>query len=214
MNVVIFLLISTLEWFSLILLSFTLFKFEIRWYRGQIIFSAFLLSLLSYILFEVLKLSELATFLQPPIVFLFFWQIFRVAVFYAGLMAINGYLGYLLINMVVYSIYRLFGNMLLPGTAPMYTAQTISAFAALFIAWLIHKYRVGFTFVPHGERANVKLTGINFRLFLFTIIGYMAISGFNYLYLGDYTVVLVLLITGTLGILQYWVFRKEYSDDD
>lgn len=214
MDVFLFLLVSTLEWFSLIVLSFTLFKFNVRWYKGQIIFSSFLLSLLSYILFEVLHFSKVATLFQPPIVFLFYWQIFRIAVFYAGLMVVNGYLGYLVINMVVFTLYRIFGVILLPGTPPMYLAQTISALAALLIAWLIHKYRVGFTFVPHGEHANVKFKGINLRLLLFTIIGYVATSAFNFLYLGNYTLVWIIITTVTFGLLQYWVFRKEYNDDD
>lgn len=215
MNVLLFLVFSTLEWFSLIILSFTLFKFEVRWYRGQIIFSSFLLSLLSYILFEVLDLTAIASLLQPPIVFLFFWQIFRVALFYAGLMAINGYLAYVVVNALIFTIFRLFDIMLVPGTSHMYEAQSISACIALVIAWLVQKYRIGFTFVPHGDRANVKLVGINLRLFLFTIIGYLVISSLNYLYfLGDYTFLFLLVALIALALLQYWVFRREYSDDN
>ncbi|TMV49478.1 hypothetical protein FE783_13295 [Paenibacillus mesophilus] len=214
MNVLLFLFFSSLEWFSLIILSFALFKFEIRWYRGQIVLSAFLLSLLSYILFEVLNLTAIASLLQPPIVFLFFWQIFRVALFYAGLMAINGYLGYVVVNALVFNVFRIFDIMLVPGTQHMYEAQAISAFIALVLSWLVHKYRIGFTFVPHGDRANVKLSGINLRLLLFTIVGYIVISSVNYLYfLGDYTFLFLLVAMVALALLQYWVFRREYSDD-
>jgi hypothetical protein len=191
-----------------------MFKIEIRWYRGQIIFSAFLLSLLSYILFIVLNLAVHASFLQPPIVFLFFWLVFRIPVFYAGLMTTNGYLAYAAISAIVFNGFQFIVTPMLPGTSIMYFAQVISACVAFGLAWLIHKYRVGFTFVPHGERATVRLKGINLKLLLFTIVGYAAISSSNYLYfLGNYTLYFLLLTLISLCILQYWIFRKEYSDD-
>lgn len=215
MDVLLFLFFSALEWYALIILSFTLFKFEIRWYRGQILLSSFLLSLFSYIWYEVLDLTAWGTIIQPPIVFIFFWQIFRIAPFYAGLMVINGYLGYCVISLFIYTIYRLMGATIFPGTPLNYTAQFASALLSLLISWLIFKYRLGVTFVPHGERATVKLKGINLRLFLFTLVGYAAVSGTTYLYLfGNYNLLVIVLISGAFGLLQYSVFRKEYSDDD
>jgi len=215
MNTVVFLLVSAFEWFSLIFLAFTIFKLEVGWYKGQIIFSAFLLSLLSYLLFEVLDLTGFASLLQPPIVFLFFWQMFRIPVFYAGLMTSNGYLAYVVINAIIFSIYDVLGANLQPGNWIMYSAQILSGILALLIGWLIVKFRIGFSFVPYGERANVKLTGINLKLLLFTFIGYAAVAASSYWVFLQNVTFLFLIVTATaLGIFQYLIFRKEYSDDD
>lgn len=215
MNVVIFLLVSTLEWFALIFLSFTMFKIEIRGYRGQIVFTSFLLSLLSYILIVTLDLVTFGTFLQPPVVFMFYWQMFRIPAFYAGLIMTNGYLAYILVTTLVYNVVQLFGIVLIPDTLWNFFAQALTAVIALIIAWVIYRFRLGYTFVPYGEHASIRLTRINLRLLLFTLIGYAVMTSFNFLYyLGIYKQYVLILVILSLGALQYWVFRKEYSDDD
>jgi len=215
METVFFLLVSTFEWFALIVLAFTIFKLEVGWYKGQIIFSAFLLGLLSYLLFEVFDLKGFASLLQPPIVFLFFWQMFRIPVFYAGLMTSNGYLAYVVINAIIFSIYDFLGANLQPGNWIMYSAQILSGAVALFLGWLIVRLRIGFSFVPYGDRANVRLTGINLRLLLFTFIGYAVASASSYLvFLQDFTFLFLIVTATALGIFQYLIFKKEYTDDD
>lgn len=215
MNVLLFLLVSMLEWLALIFLSFTMFKIEIRGYRGQIAFTAFLLSLLSYILIVTLDLVTFATFLQPPVVFMFYWQMFRIPSFYAGLIMTNGYLAYILVVTLVYAAVQMFGIVIAPDTLWNFFAQALTAVIALIISWGIYRFRLGYTFVPYGEHANVKLTKTNLYLLLFTLIGYAVMTSYNFLYfLGIYKKYIVIPIILSLGALQYWVFRKEYSDDD
>lgn len=215
MDIIVFLLVSAFEWFSLIFLAFTIFKLEVGWYKGQIIFSSFLLALLSYLLFEVFDLTGFASLLQPPIVFLFFWQMFRIPVFYAGLMTSNGYLAYVVINAIIFNIYELLGASLQPGNWIVYSAQLLSGIVALLLSWLIVRLRVGFSFVPYGDRANVRLTGINLRLLLFTFIGYAVASASSYLvFLQDFTFLFLIVTATALGIFQYLIFKKEYTDDD
>ncbi|MFC3769474.1 hypothetical protein [Paenibacillus sp. GCM10012303] len=210
-----FMAFSMLEWFSLIILSFTMFKIEIRGFRGQIVFTSFLLSLLSYILIVALDLVGYATFLQPPIVFIFYWQMFRIPAFYAGLIMTNGYLAYIFLTSISYIVLQQLGSILVvPDTTISFANQSVTALVALLVAYAIHKYRIGYTFVPYYPNSNIKFTKINTRLLLFTIMGYLALTSFNFLYfLGNYTQFIIIPITVSLVLLQYWVLKKEFSDD-
>lgn len=213
MNVFWFLTVSMFEWFALITLSFTTFKLEIRGYRGQLLFTSFLLSLFSYIAIVVLEMSIYSTFLQPPIVFLFLWQMFRIPAFYAGLVTTSGYLGYTVLQALLFYLLQQFNLVILPGTFITYIGQTATAALALLLAWIIYKKRLGYTFIPYGENVSVKFSGINLKLLLFTVLGYMMMLGFNYLLASDFTLILLVILTLALLLLQYWVFRKEYSND-
>jgi len=131
------------------------------------------------------------------------------------LMTSNGYLAYVVINAIIFSIYDFLGANLQPGNWIMYSAQILSGAVALFLGWLIVRLRIGFSFVPYGERANVKLTGINLKLLLFTFIGYGAAAASSYLvFLQKYTFLFLIVTATALGIFQYLIFKKEYTDDD
>lgn len=210
-----FMAFSMLEWFSLIILSFTMFKIEIRGFRGQIVFTSFLLSLLSYILIVALDLVGFATFLQPPIVFIFYWQMFRIPAFYAALIMTNGYLAYIFLTSISYILLQRLGSILVvPDTTISFINQSVTAIVSLLVALAIHKYRIGYTFVPYYQSSNIKFTKINTRLLLSTIMGYLALTSFNFLYfLGNYTQFIIIPITVSLVLLQYWVLKKEFSDD-
>ncbi|RKN77168.1 hypothetical protein [Paenibacillus ginsengarvi] len=213
MGVLSFLGVSSLEWFALLMLSFTMFRMEIRGSRGQIAFTSFLLSLLSYILIVRLDLVTFATFLQPPIVFLFLWLMFRIPAFYAGVITTNGYLIYILLTAIIYGIAHLLGLQIVADTPASFAAQTLTACIALSIARFLHTFRLGYTFVPYRARANERLTKPNLRLLLVTIAGYAVITSFNFLYfLGDYKQAVLIPVIVSLALLQYGLFKKESAD--
>lgn len=212
MDVLSFLVVSSLEWFALLMLSFTMFRMEIRGSRGQIAFTSFLLSLLSYILIVRLGLVTFATFLQPPIVFLFLWLMFRIPAFYAAVITTNGYLLYILLTAIIYGIAHLLGLQIVADTPASFAAQTLTACIALSIARFLHSFRLGYTFVPYRARANERLTK-NLRLLLVTIAGYAVITSFNFLYfLGDYKQAVLIPVIVSLALLQYSLFKKERAD--
>ncbi|GAA3411116.1 hypothetical protein ACFFNY_19255 [Paenibacillus hodogayensis] len=213
MKVFSFLSVSMIEWFALITLGFTTFKLEIRGYRGQLIFTSFLLSLFSYIAIVVLQMKIYSTFLQPPIVFLFLWQMFRIPAFYAGVVTTSGYLTYTVLQSFIFFFFQKFGAIIEPETSITYLGQITTAALALLGSWIIYKKRMGYTFIPYGERLIIKFSGINLKLLLFTVLGYLMMLGFNYLLYSDFTLILLCILTLALLLLQFWVIRKEYSND-
>lgn len=211
MEVVTFLFFSMLEWFALILLTFAMYRFEVRDSIGQILFASFLLSFFSYTLFNVLDLRQFATLIQPIVVFVFFWQMFKFPVFYAGLCVVNGYLGYCLVVSLLYGILGQFGITVTPSTPTSYVIQSLTAVIVLIIIYVILKNRLGFSFIHQRQLTKVYLSGTNLRLLLLTLVGYTVLTSFNILYSMNHTYIIITLATISFGCLQYWTFKKEYE---
>lgn len=211
MNVLIFLIISMWEWFALIMLAFALYRFEIRYYVGQLVFSSFLLALFSYMVFNVFDLKIFATLIQPIVVFLFFWLLFKIPIFYAGLVVVNGYLAYCLVTSVIFYFIKHFGFVSIPSTPTSYATQSIAGLIVLFLARVVVKYRLGFSFVQHGHEIK-NMSGINLKLLILTIVGYIALSSFNILYYGaNKTLFILISMIVVFGLLQYWTLKKEHE---
>ncbi|XEC93908.1 hypothetical protein AB6A23_21545 [Paenibacillus tarimensis] len=217
MNIILFLLFSSVEWLGLVLLTFAMFKFPFKGYWGQIILTAVIMALLSHFVFEVLELRVVATLLQPPIIFLFLWQMFRIHIFYAGLMTVYGYMGYVFIQYSILLLMLSFGvqlENLIPNTFPTYVLQFASIFTVLLVVWLFRKFRIGYSFVPDSEHVSVTMNGVNLWLLLLTIAGYgfMALTNFVTFSKGIPTLFIMIAFI-VLGVLLYYALRKEYSDD-
>lgn len=217
MKTLIYFLFSSTEWLALIVLTFAMFKLQFKGYWGQIILTAVAMSFLSHFLFIVIDKRVIATVLQPPALFLFLWQVFRIQVFYAALITVYGYLGYLFIQYAVMLLQLGIGvslESLVPGSGIMYVLQGISICIVLLIAWLLIKFRVGYTFVPDYEHTPFTLKGINLRLLLLILAGYCAIASSNYIaFTISIPTLLALLSYFILGVLLYYAQRKEYTND-
>lgn len=217
MKAILYLLFSGTEWLALILLTFAMFKFRLKGYWGQIILTSASMSLLSHFIFQGLQMRELATILQPPALFLFFWQMFRIQIFYAALMTVYGYMAYSCVQMLLIIVEFELGidpNKILPNTLPIYILQTVSILFVLLIVALLYKYRVGYTFVPDSEYAPVRMKGLNLRLLFLTIAGFGCLAVTNFVtFSSHYPAIFILLISVVLGILLYNAQRKERTDD-
>lgn len=210
MDVVIFLFFSMLEWFALILLTFALFRLEIRDHTGQLIFASFLLSLFSYMLFIVFDLTLFATLIQPIVVFFFFWLLFKIPVFYAGLLVVNGYLAYSLVTSLIYLSIDYLDVEIYPGTPTSYLIQLIAGTIVFILTWIIYKLRFGYSFVQYGK--DTIISGINRKLLQLTTLGYVALASYNILYFGASKPFLVLIsVVVAFALLQYWTLKKEHE---
>lgn len=207
MQVGLFLLLSLFEWFSLLLFTFALFRLEIRSYIVQLGFAAFLLALVSYMLFNVFGLTLLATLIQPIIVFFFFWLQFKIPAFYAGLYVVNGYLAYLLVSAVLYVAIDFMEIKTYPGTNVAYILQFIVGMIVLLFIWLIVRFRLGYSF---QHSVFEKKNSLHRKLLVLNLIGYAAMASYNLLYYGAHKPILVLIATVFIfALLQYWMLRNE-----
>lgn len=176
MDAKLFLLFSSMEWLALLVLTFAMFKFPIPGHRGQLLFTSFLLSLVSYLVFVIFKLYLYGPLIQLPIVFLFFRLYFRVHVFYAGLMVVNGYLSYVLIQDVIAYLFDLSGADLKPDTQLAFIIQAITAVMVFAVAGWVRKENAGFTFIPEANRMKLTWNRLHVKLLIMTFLGYAGIS--------------------------------------
>ncbi|AGA57485.1 Putative uncharacterized protein [Thermobacillus xylanilyticus] len=212
-DVLLFLFFSSLEWLALMVLTFAIFKFQLPGYWGRLLLSSFMLSLLSYMVLIELKLGVVASLIQVPIIFICFWQFFRIPVFYAGLMVVNGYVSYILIQAIIISVFQLTGIVIAPNVPEGFIVQILTSCIAFLLAWLLIRTNWGFTFVPDTDRVKVKWTKLNVRLLVMSIAGYAVLATCSYLFFSGYTPVLVLILgTVVFGFLQYLVFKREYNE--
>ncbi|OUM93856.1 MAG: hypothetical protein A9Z00_02770 [Thermobacillus sp. ZCTH02-B1] len=208
-----FLFFSALEWLALIVFTFAIFKFQLPGYWGRLLLASFMLSLVSYMIFMELELVMYGPLIQIPIVILYFWQNFRIPVFYAGLMVVNGYVFYTLTQAAILIVFQALGITIIPNEAEAFGAQTLTAGIAFLIAWLLIRSNWGFTFVPDAERVKVPWNRLNVRLLVMIILGYIVNSLYNFLYFMGFRPFVVLSLGAiALGILQYHVFKKEYHE--
>lgn len=213
MEVIRFLLFSSLEWLALFILTFAMFKFPYRGFWGQIILCSVLLSFLSYVLFDVLDLRPLAPVIQLPLVIICTWQVFRVHLFYAALMTTYGYNGYALVQILFIVIMKGFGLTFQEIISPPfgYILQYATVGVSIAVGWIIHKRRWGFTFVPDFELIRVDLKGINLWLLLLIVLGH--IQFVSYSFLATKSTEAFLLSAIVLMLLLYFARKKEYSND-
>ncbi|MEF3304063.1 hypothetical protein [Paenibacillus sp. GYB003] len=211
-----FLLFSSLEWMALIMLALAMFRFPLRGNVGQVVFTSFLLSLLSYFVFRTMEMRVLATVLQPPVVFLFFWQMFRVHYFYAAIVTIYGYLGYLVLQVPIYIGFDLLGvpySELLPNTLAGYATQLISVTLVGLLVGTLYKYRIGYSFVPECENRKVQLRGLNLRILMLVVAGYIVVAFMNLLVFGSgFAMLSFVSLAAVLGILLYLAQKKDGRD--
>lgn len=208
-----FIFFSAIEWLALIVMTFAIFKFQLPGYWGRLLLSSFMLSLLSYMVLVELDMSLYGMFIQVPFVFFHFWQVFRIPMFYAALMVINGYVWYTLIQAVVLFIFQLAGNQIMPNIQPAFVIQSITAVMVFLIAWLLIRTNWGFTFVPDTDRVKISWNKLNIRLLIMCIIGYGVLSMSIFMFFNGYTALLIIILSAIVfGFLQYLVFKREYHD--
>jgi hypothetical protein len=211
-EVLTFLFFSALEWLAMIVLTFAVFKFQLPGYRGRILLTSAVLSFLSYLIFVEFDLNFCAPLVQMPIVFLFFWQYFRIPVFYAWLMNVNGYVLYTLLQAVIIFFVELTGIKVKPNDPAAYIVQSITIFIIFLFAWYLIRTNWGFTFVPDTDRVKMHWTKLNVYLLAISVLGYLALSTYHYLFFSEITP-LIGLIAGmaVFGFLQYLVIKREFQ---
>lgn len=210
MEVIRFLLFSSLEWFALFVLTFAMFKFPYRGYWGQLILCSVLLSFISYVLFDALNMRPIAPIIQLPLVILCTWQIFRVHLFYAAIMTTFSYNCYAFLQSLYIVIMKGFGLSFeeVVSTPYSYILQPLTIGSTVLLGWIIYKRRVGFTFVPDFEHIRVKLRGINLWLLLLVVLGNANVAVFDLL--AKEGLEALLLSTAVVLILFYFARKKEY----
>jgi hypothetical protein len=173
MRLVTFLLVSIFEWASLLILTFSIFMFKIKDNRVNIVFSAALLSMFSYIIRDVANMTTIAPFLQLLIVFLIFWKLIRIPAIYAAIMASFGYICYVFIQIVIMMILNLMSQFsietLVFDYMMNYLTGSMAACISLIISYFLVRNRLGFSFIP-DHPIKIGLRGHGMFIIQFVLV--------------------------------------------
>ncbi|RKP53174.1 hypothetical protein D7Z26_15720 [Cohnella endophytica] len=203
---------ETIAGISLIL---AIYRFPVMTYIPQILFAAVVMAQTSYLLREVLNQESITPLFMIAWIFVFLWLMFRVHYFYAFLMAITGFLGYILIEVSIVYLTR-FLNYRIDVLTDFYAVkiiQLISSTITLLICITLLKKRIGFSFVPDRMREKVDFHGTNRLLLYVLIIGSLLASAIVFIYERGTTSLLLAFASAAFALyaIFYFALMKERS---
>ncbi|XID90334.1 hypothetical protein ACF3MZ_17470 [Paenibacillaceae bacterium WGS1546] len=176
--------VNTIEAFAAITLMLALFRFSLKGYVFQIVLSSIIIAQTSYLLRFVFHLDIITPIFMLAWIVLSLWRFLRIHPFYAYVMCITGYLGYIVIQTGVLNISLLWFDLdeilLFPTVKYL---QLISIVITLLVAAGLMRKRIGYSFVPDRVKSKVKLSGHNLILLVLSIIGGFIVSGIAYVFL-------------------------------
>lgn len=213
MNAMIFIILSILEWTALLTLSFSMFLFQFRGYIAHIIFTSAILSSVSYLLYRVFDLAIVAPIIQLAIVFFFFWLMFRIHIFYAAIVTTYGYIGYLMVQLLIFLVPQWLNissiNETLSNEAMMNGLQILSVIVCYIISAILIRYRIGFSFISDNEQEVITLKRENIYFLILIILSAITIALFYISATYGYSQVTFMLLSTVLGVLLYYALNKE-----
>ncbi|MFK7697112.1 hypothetical protein [Paenibacillus sp. HJGM_3] len=201
-------------------LMFALFRFEYKLYHSSVLFVSAMLSFVSYSIRIGFNHAIMDSVVTVLLIFAFIHFIFQIQVFYAAIITVTGYVAYGILQSIVMLGLDLAGvltfDQVKPNTLPGYTTQIVSSAAALLITYLFKSRKIGFAYVPFGQRAFVQYKGLN-RLFLIAILLASALAWITLYYNSEDSAIPFFLMTIPLiaifVFLIYLSIRKDSSND-
>lgn len=215
-DIIIFTVISSIEYISIMILIFTIFRFQYFHLKPQILFISIALSYVSYSM-RTDDMALVTPFVQLLLLILFLWMIIKVHPFYAIIMGTLGYITYGLLQGGLLYLFSQFPIPLEAMTWPMYGLAILTSSLTICISLWLKRRNLGFSFVPTSDYLRVKLKKQEVYEFMFTIffsvLGAAVCYGFylfdvNPLFLFFTMLILVLCIS----ILFYLSHQKEMRD--
>jgi hypothetical protein len=167
----------------------------------------------SYLMRFMFHLDSITPIIMLLWFVVFFWRLFRIHPFYALLMTVTGYLGYLVIQssllfilQIPFTLDEIVGSLL-----NIKLVQVTSSTVTLLIAYWLMERRIGFSFVPDRLDEKVEMSGLNLLLLLISIVACLFISGVAYIFINVNFLfsTLVTIFFLTILIILNFAFKKE-----
>jgi len=170
--------VNVFETIAGFMLMLSIYLFPVRSYTPQIVFTSIVMAQTSYLLREVFLLDWLTPFFMLLWMILLLWLLFRIHIFYALLMAVSGYLVYIVVQMMIVLLMQGVSSLAEIQETFLYlkVVQLLSSLVALAISRVLIKKRLGFSFVPDRITEHVRFRGTNRKLLVTLIVASVWIS--------------------------------------
>ncbi|RXZ77079.1 hypothetical protein EBB07_32865 [Paenibacillaceae bacterium] len=220
MKYVFFVIGSSIEYFSIFMLMFTLFRFQITERLATTLMVSIMMSQVSYITRLSSDIGELSSYIQLVLMILVVWILFRVPWYYSILMNFASFVIGFAIQGITIFLLSLFQGVTLEsiqGGDSMVSAsvQLLCAVLVIAVSRLIYLMNFGFDYVPVDHRAYVQISGTN-EVLIVVIIATILLAVSAALVLRDdykgYAIVATSIFALTVPLFMYYSRRKDRED--
>jgi len=209
---------SSIEYFSIFILMFTLFRFRLTDRLVVTLLVSVMMSQVSYFTRLVPEIGSLSSFIQLGIMIIVLWVLFRVPIFYSLIMNAAGFIcGAATQGIVIFLVTFSGVEMSTIQDNPWISTavQLLSVTVVIAIARTIFTYNLSFDYVPVSHRARVKIKGTNAILMaviltslFITIMAASLLKG-NY---EEYVFVASATFLVAIPLFLYYSRRKDDED--
>lgn len=219
-----FFLFSFIEFAAGLAFVLSLFRLDYTVYRTHIMYSAFLLTEISYLLRMGFDLKPISLVFQMIAMIVMFILMYQMPIFSAIIMGSVGYIVYGLLQMAIV-VTASTGSLVSLESINMhdsywtgYVFQSLTAAIGLLIAWLLRRTQLGFDFLPKRKKREREImaftadTILIFTLMAIVILTLLTFSNYLFNQTLSYILLMVILVAQIL-LLIYLVNRKEKRHD-
>ncbi|MGF7032089.1 cbb3-type cytochrome oxidase subunit 3 [Paenibacillus mucilaginosus] len=166
---------GTIETTAMIVLSLTMFRFQFYYYMHKIFGTAFLMSLLSFLMRYNPQMNTYAILTALSIQIILIMIIYRIPFFYSLLVSVSGYTCSLLIELAVIFTGKKFSLLneqsLQESAATLAVVQFSTALILSLVIYLLQRRKIGFLFKTKNLSSRTALKGYNFVVASLLVIG-------------------------------------------
>lgn len=213
-----FMIFSMLETCAMFYLMFKLFKIDLL--PKEMLLSAVVMSFTSHTLRTMYGFLYLDVIVQFGLMLCFVWMLFRIHIFYAGIMTGMAYQAYALIQTSSYFLFAQLERFSIPfpnvSSISLYILQAFSAGTAFLIGWWVSEKRKGFDFVPDKpsvrirmKKRDVVLLALNLPSFLVIVLTMYLIENVQRIYYG-----IPFVYAAVLALYLHLSYKKDRNQDE
>lgn len=217
-----FFLFSFAEFAAGLAFVLALFRFDYVEYRTHIMYSAFLLTEISYLLRMGFDLEPISLVFQMIALIVMFILMYQFPIFYAVLTGVIGYITVGLTQMGIILLSSFFVpysfDQIVDNSTYGYVMQSITSLFAFGLAKVLNHFHIGFKLIPKKNTTvttQLKMDTYNILILTVMLITALTILTFSY-YLFDQRlpyVFLMMIMTLQTIILIYLAIRREAKHD-
>jgi hypothetical protein len=211
-----FISVSIVEYVAYLVTVLALFRYPVKYYWPQILFTSSICSLMSYAMSVDNDVAG-APLIQLAVLIICMCLMFHTPLLWSVIICISTFVVFIIFQGgIIYLFYR-FGWVpsIIPKTSiSIYLIQLLTAAVELLIAHYLIRKRIGFLFVPTSREHNYVWNSTGVYLFIGSIISFilLIIVYFAYTHTNIVWFPVVLGILSVLAIVLLSIMRKKNSE--
>lgn len=213
-----FFLFSFLEFAAGLAFILALFRFDYVEYKTHIMYSAFILTEISYLLRMGFDLEPISLVFQMLSVIVMLILMYQLPIFASLIIGTVGYILFGLLQMLLMVIITFMTPLSLAKLYEFqlgYAVQSLTAVIGILIAHVTRRLNLGFNFLPKNKKFGLVFDAESILIFSIMIITVLTVLTYSYFFFDQVTttVLLMVLLLVQIMLLVYLANRKVKRSD-